>query len=136
VTSHLFAQTTHVALIPTLSQRHTDLQDKTKIRPGPARSTRQESGPAKPNNRPGPVSVILTYSNPAHTVLVLYVIVFYLNSHNAIDAVFIIYYQTKLELASLSCKSHPSKTANIIFFPQIQRTDASDHTCVSQWPAI
>jgi len=39
-------------------------------------------------------------------------------------------YKTKLELVSLSCKSHALKQQITKFYPQIQRTDASDHICV------
>jgi len=45
-------------------------------------------------------------------------------------------YKTKRESDSLSCKSDRFKTANIIFFLQIQSTYASDHICVGQWPVI
>ena len=39
----------------------------------------------------------------------------------------IMYYKTKTESVSLSCKSHRSKTANVKIYPQILSTDATDH---------
>jgi len=48
----------------------------------------------------------------------------------------LLYYKTKLESVSLSCKSHRSKIGNIKTYPQIQCTDASDHIYVSQWPVL
>jgi len=47
------------------------------------------------------------------------------------------YNKTKLESASLGCKSHRSKTANIkILSANSTHIDASDHISVSQWPVI
>jgi len=51
-------------------------------------------------------------------------------------SLYISYYKTKLDSVSLSCKSHRSKTANIKFYSQIQRIDASDHIYVNHRPVV